>query len=763
MSVQKTSVYKFIGKSLPRSDGLEKVTGQALYLNDIVLPGMLYGKILRSPIAHGKIVKIDTSRVKNLSEVKAVITAEDLPDARFGSYMQDATVLARGKVRYIGEPVAAVAAIDEDTALKAIELIDVEYEELEPVFDPEYAINPDAPIVHEDVKSYVKGYTTGQFGNVCTHITMREGDVEESFKKSDYVFEDTFTTPMQHQTQLEPCGAIASFDCSGNLTLWTPSQGVHMTQILMSQALKIPMNKIRVISPTVGGGFGGRVEIKAAQPVAAALAQKAKKPVKLVFSRKEDFISNGPRHAAKIIMKTGLSKDGRILARQARVVIDSGAYADHGPGVIDFALKFINGPYKIPAFDYEGYCVYTNNIFGGGYRGFGNPQSTFARESHMDMLAQRLGIDPIDFRMRNFMEDGDTFIGDRKVPRVTIKETLQRAAKEMNYGEKRKNGHGIGVSCFIYNTDAATSSALVIINNDGTILLSTSANEIGQGSATVLRQIAAEELGVPIEKIGLAHADTHQTTFSWSAGGSRMTRTSGIAILRAAADAKRQIIEVAAKMLDVKPDELVYESEKVLRKDDSDVFLTLEQIGPAANWEIGGPIIGKGAHIAPKFKVDEEKIKGLTIFNNNGFIFGTHIVEVEVDEEMGKIKVINAAAAHDVGQAINPILLEGQIEGGLMQGLGYSLTEDLVSKDGIILNPSFLDYKIPTAADIPNIKSIIIEEHDPDGPFGAKGVAETSMTATAAAIANAVYDAIGIRVKDLPLGMEKVWEAIRDK
>jgi CO/xanthine dehydrogenase Mo-binding subunit len=762
MSAERIDKYKIIGESIPRLDAREKVTGSALYLNDIVLPNMLYGKVLRSPIPHGRILKIDTSRAEKLPGVRAVITSADLPDARFGSYIQSIPVLAREKVRFIGEPVAAVAAVDEETALEALELIDVEYEELVPIFDTDFAMSPEAPIIHEDFKSYIKAVEAVHFGNVCTYITMEEGNVQENFNKSDYIFEDVFTTPRQHQTPLETCGAIASFDDSGNLTLWTPTQGAHVTQIHLNQGLLIPMNKIRVIATTVGGGFGSRVEAKA-QPVAAALAQKARKPVKLLFTRKEEFVTNTPRHPSKTVIKTGLSKDGKILARQLKMVIDSGAYADHGPGVINFALVFANGPYRTPAYKLEGYAVNTNNITCGAFRGFGNPQATFARESHMDMIAERLGLNPIEFRLKNVVENGDIFIGKTKMPSVGIRETLEKASKEANWGKKRKKGRGIGVSCFSHCSGMFASTATVSINQDGTVMLATAANEIGQGSSTILRQIASEELNIPLKKIGLAHADTNQNTYSWGAGGSRTTRTTGNAVRLAAADAKRKLFDLASKVLETNPDELVFDGEKFSIKEKPYQALTLDQIGAISNWVMNGPIVGNGVSFVDPFEYDKEKLVGLTCVSISGIVFGTHIVEVEVDEDTGKVEVINAVAAHDVGKAINPMLVEGQIEGGISQGLGYGLFEDLVCKNGVVLNDSFLDYKIATAVDMPNTKVIIVEENDPEGPFGAKGVGEAPMIATAAAVANAVNNAVGARVTDLPLNMERVWEAINKK
>jgi CO/xanthine dehydrogenase Mo-binding subunit len=750
-----------VGKRINRVDGVEKALGKAVYIDDMVVPGMLYGKMLRSPIAHGLIKKIDISRALKLTGVKAVITSADLPDAKHGAFIKDTPILARNKVRYIGEPVAAVAAIDEEIAQEALNLINVEYEVLTPVFDVDTALSPDAPLIHEELESYPAVFAAIRGGNVCSRTIFEEGDLTEAFKNSDFIFEDSFTTPMQHQTHLEPNGAIASIDGSGKVTVWTSTQTAHLNQIRIHEVLLIPMNKIRVIGAKIGGGFGAKIE-PTVQPIAVALAQKARKPVKVTLTRYEEMATARPRHGSKATIKTGVTKDGKILAREVKLVYDSGAYADDGPGIAGFGGMMSLGPYKIPNYKIDSCCVYTNKLACGAFRGFGNPQSAFATESHMDIIAERLGLDPLEFRLKNALENGDLSVGGIKMPSVGIKECLEKAAKEAEWGKPRQKGRGLGIACMQHISGVLSTSAIVRINEDGTVLVSTGVIDIGQGSDTVLLQIASEELGISVEKISIVSADTDGTPYNWAVSASRATYINGNAVRQAAADAKKQILELAAKFLETTSEKLEITADVIRTQDNPERFLNVRDIGAISHWVAHGPIIGKSSIMVEGHQYDKEKTKGFPFGTMAGFIFGAHIVEVEVDEATGKVQVINVAAAHDVGKAVNPLNVEGQIQGGFIQGLGYALYEELICRNGKILNANLLDYKIPTSTDIPHMTPIIVEERDPSGPFGAKGVGEPGLVATAPAVANALNNAIGVRVKDLPITMEKVWDALKN-
>ena len=760
-AVETGALFSVVGKRVPRVDGPEKATGQAIYVDDISFPHMLCGKVLRSPLAHARIKNIDVSRALRLPGVKVAISAQDLPDTRHGPFIYDTPVLARGKVLYVGDSVAAVAAVDEDTALEALSLIDVEYEELPPIFDTDFAMSPEAPLVHENQEAYVKTFQPIQKGNICSQTIFIEGDVEAAFHQSDYVYEDSFTTQMVQQTPIETNGTVANYDISGCLTIWTSTQAPHLMQIRISDGLLIPINKIRVVGLRTGGGFGGKVEPKT-QIIAAALAQRAGKPVKLVLTRKEEFTATSPRHSSKVTVKTGVSREGKILARTVKAVFDTGAYADDGPGITGFGGMMSLGPYKIPSYRIDGYCVYTNKMGAGAFRGFGNPQTAFATESHMDMVAERIGMDPVEFRLKNVLQNHDLSVGGIPMPSVGVKECLEKTAKAAGWGKSLGKNRGMGVACLQHISGVLSSSAIVRIHGDGTATVFTGAIDIGQGSDTVLSQIAAEELGLPLESVGIVAADTASSPYNWAVTASRITRTNGNAVRLAAADAKRQILELAARFLEVTAEELEIIDGQISVKGSPERAMKMHDIGGISHWATRGPIIGSASVMVEGHKYDPEKVMGFPFGTMAGFVFGSHIVELEVDEATGRVQVVNAVAAHDVGKAVNPTGVEGQIQGGLVQGLGYALFEEIVyDEKGKVINDTMLDYKIPTALDAPHITSIIVEETDPGGPFGAKGVGEPTLVGTAPAIANAVKRATGIRIKDLPISMEKLWRELK--
>jgi len=755
--------HSVVGKSVPKIDALEKALGKAIYINDITFPGILHGKILRSPFPHARITRIDGSEARKIPGVKVVITADDLPDGRYGPFIKDEPVLARDKVRYIGEPVAAVAATSCDAAEEALSRIDVEYEELPAVFDPQEAMKPDAPIIHEDLKNYVCVFPAFQEGNVCSKTIFTEGDIEKGFSEADVVVEETFKTHMHHQAYIEPSGAIAVMNPSGKFTVWSSSQGVFITQARISESLKIPMSKIRIIAPRVGGGFGGKIEAHV-QPICVALAQRTDKPVKIILTREEEFSATRPRHPAVMTCKLGVKKDGTIVAKEMINIFDSGGYSCDGPGVTGFGSLMARGPYRIPNLKIEGHCVYTNKVKTGAFRGFGNPQTGFASESMMDIAARAIGMDPLDFRLKNALDPGDRSLGGQVLKSVGIKECLTKAADAVDWkGTKRKKHRGLGIASVNHISGLLTVSAFVRINEDGTVSIQVGTIDVGQGVDTILCQICAEELGVPMEDISICTGDTDATPYSWATSASRLTFTAGNAVKRAAHDARDQLITLAAEQLGVNKETLQISEKKISAGGDPQKALTFQQLGAISCWVKGGPIIGKESFMVEEPAFDRSGFQGFPFGTMTAYIFAAQTAEVEVDVETGEVSLIGGSAAHDVGHAINPQNVEGQIEGGYVQGLGYALIEETVFDGGKVINPSFADYKILPAVDVPDLKSIIVEAYDETGPFGAKGVGEPSLVGVAPAVANAVFDAIGVRITELPITPEKILEKLQSK
>ena len=758
--------YKLVGNRVVKVDAREKALGSALYIDDILLPGMLYGKILRSPYAHARIVHIDISKALKAPGVKAVVTAKDLPGkggGLVGPFIKDEPIFAVDKVRYVGEPVAAVAATDLAAADAAASLIHVEYEELPALFDPVEAMREGAPLIHDNVKGYFAVFDARRGGNVCSHTTFFEGDVERGFQESHVIVEETLRTPMQYQAYIEPIGAIAQFDGAGRVTVWSNTQGIFVTQDRICESLKIPMSKIRVIAPKIGGGFGGKIETTV-QPHCVALAQKTGgRPVKIVLPREEDISNTRPRHPAIMSWKMGLKKDGTILASQMSAIFDSGAYADDGPGVVAVGAITARGPYRIRNIRMDSYCVYTNKVKTGAMRGFGNTQTTYSRECMLDIAARAVGMDPLELRMKNAIEPGDKSVGGQTLHSVGFKESLTAASEGLGWNRPKETKYrGRGMAGINHISGLLTVGSVVRLNEDGTFTIQCGAMDIGQGSDTVLVQIVAEEMGVPMDDVRLASGDTDATPYTWATTANRITYTGGNSVLLAARDVKRQMRDLAAQMLDT--ENLETKDKKIFAKGNPDKALTYHDLGKVSVWVKGGPLIGKSNFMVEEPTLDPRCAIGHPFGTPfSAWIFGTQAAEVEVDPDTGEVRVLKLVAAHDVGQAINVDGVEGQIEGGVVQGLGYGLCEAVLFDKGRITNPNLTDYKIPPAADVPEITPIIIETHDQTGPFGAKGIGEAALMGAAPAVANAIFDAIGVRVTELPMTAEKVLKAIQEK
>lgn len=757
-----------VGHETLRKDGYEKVTGKAVYGDDIILPGMLYGAILYSSYAHAEILSIDVSAARALPGVCVVVTGKDYPN-RYGSVVVDRPFFAVDKVRHKGEPVAAVAAVDKETAEAATKLIKVEYRPLKAVQDPIEAFNSREVLIHENLADYKQSKSSpGIPGtNVCCHYKLRKGDVEKGFAEADLVLEATYHTPMIQHGAIETHMAIAQMEhYTGKLTVWTSSVSAFNARRELSEALNIPMGRIRVILPWIGGSFGSKMYIKA-EVYAVALALKTDAPVKMVMDRCEEYgmAVKGPTVS---VYKTGVKKDGTITARQVITYWDTGAYADCGPSVCMAGGHASPGPYNIPNSSVDGYVVYTNKNISCAFRGYGVQETAFAYETHTDDVAKALGMDPLEFRLKNLLREGDRGSTGQIIDSGGIMECTQRAAQAIDWNAKRKPFHGKGIASIQKGAAGpSTASALIKMNEDATtyqLLMSTV--EQGQGSNTAMCMMAAEELGIDVDNIDVSAPDTDYSPFDPSTTGSKAIFCMGNAIRRAAQDLKRKARQRGAEyfrapledvMLDLMP-----AGGRLWPRGQENKAISLRALmvkqcgGRSAN------IIGEG--VFTTYTLPEDPATGQTERKAPFWMFGAQAAEVEVDPETGKITILKLTAAHDVGKAINPLGCNQQIEGALIQGLSGAMLESVnVDRDGLTVNPNLIDYKMVTSMDVPPVKTELVETPHPDGPFGAKGVGEPALAPVAPAIANAVSDAIGIRIRSLPLTPETVLAAIKAK
>ena len=754
-----------IGASVPRIDALEKVTGRAVYGPDLKLPKMLYAKILRSPLPHARILHIDTSRAERLPGVKAVVTGKDLM-IRYGVVIQDQSPYSFDKARYVGDPVAGVAAADLETAAEALQLIKVDYEELPPIFDPLKAMEPDSPLVHEDLRSYwhVPIFFPVPGTNIANHFKIRKGDVEDGFRQSDFITENTFTTPMIQHCHLEPHVSIAKFEPTGQVTIWSSTQHPYTVRRETARFLNLPINRVRVIVTCLGGGFGGKVLLKV-EPLGLVLAMKVKdfRPVKILLTREEEFYASVVGHPTITTIRAGVRKDGTLMALKTKMIFDTGAYADAGPVATRSSGMAITGPYRILNVWSDSYCVYTNKPIAGAFRGFGVPQLMWAVDSTMDILAEGIRMDPVEFRLKNALEEGDISATGQVLHSVGIKECIRRAAEAIEWSRKPKKYRGKGIGTLYKMTQTpSSSSAFVKMSEDGSVEVLTSTVELGQGSNTILGQIAAEELGVELKNVKIVSPDTDVTPFDHGTASSRSTFHMGNAVKQAAADAKRQLFEVAAEQLEARPQDLESREGYIYVKGSAGRGTPISAIRMGITYGKGKPIIGRGTFSVPEATpLDQETGQGA--FPSIFWLYGAQAAEVEVDPDTGKVEVLKVAAAHDLGRVINPLNCEQQVEGAVVTGVGTALLEELILREGKPVNTDFRDYRIPTSLDAPEVTSIFVEAAHKEGPHGAKGVGEPALAPTAPAIGNAVYDAIGVRIKDLPITPEKILKALRDK
>lgn len=769
-AVAESPIGDVVGRSVPRIESREKVVGKAIYTDDLKRPEMLHAAILGSPHAHARIRSYDLEAAKKLPGVLAVVTGEDLPTHGCGTFLMDHGSLAYGKVRYVGEPVAAVAAVDPYVARRALNAIEIEYEELEPVFDPVAALAPDAPIIHEDRDTYHSLYQLPDVSNGINYCSFKEGDPEGAWSQCDVIVEGEYQVPSQYHMCLEPVASLAEVDESGRISIWTSTQGIFSVQHGVARELGLPMSKVRVIAPRVGGGFGAKGDVTN-QVIAALLAQLTRRPVKCTFHRDEDMTTGTRRHSGLIRMKTGARKDGTLVARIVEIILDGGAYADESPAVLGYAAFFARGPYRIPHTDVQAWVAYTNTMRSGAFRGFGNPQISFASESQIDELAIRLDRDPIDFRIQNAVESGDPWIGGQAVEVGSLRACLERLQAASDWAQRRQTPstragrrRGVGVAASAHVCSFLGAGATVRLNEDGTITVVTGAQDIGQGSDTVLKQIAAGSLGVPLDAVNYVSSDTDTAPYNFKTAGSRVTYTVGAAVRQACERVKEKIFAHAAEMLECAEEDLeLLPGGFTGIKGVAEAQLPFAAVAGHALYEAGGPISGSHDWIFPGQRFDPKRsvIDGYHMTESAGiFTFAAQLVDLEVDEATGQIEVLEVFSAHDVGRAINPQLIEGQIQGGVAQGLGYALTEELVFENGRVTNASMMDYKVPGMADLPyKIHPILLEFPEPSGPFGAKGVAEICLVGAAGALTNAVHHAVGVRLERIPATPERVLAA----
>lgn len=799
--------FSVIGKSIAMVDAAGKTTGAGKYTDDFSLPGMLVGKILHSPYPHARIKRIDTSRAKALNGVVAVVTGADAPNP-YGILPvgHDETALAVEKVRYVGDQVACVAAISEQTAEEALELIDVEYDPLPAYFDPEQSMRAETDLIHENRPHNIeKDYH---------HVF---GDPEKGFAEADYVHEARYIANEVTHAAMEPHCTLANFELDphtgqlGRLTVWSSTQVPYYLQHKLSLVLEMSMSQIRVIKPLVGGGFGGKSEIIPLEIIAAVAARAAKAPVKITYTREEVFWAHRGRPRTIIDLKTGVMNDGRITSVACKVIQDGGAYCSYGVVSILYSGALLGALYDIPNIRYDGYRVLTNKPACGAMRGHGTVNVRFAFESQMDEICSKLGLDPAAVRRVNLLKPPTITVNGLRVLSYGLPECIDQVIARSGWEDRKgklPKGRGLGVACSHYVSGAANSiirsdmphsTVNIKIDRDGGVVVYTGASEIGQGSDTMTAQVVAEVLGCDLSRVRVIAADTDLTPIDLGSYSSRVTFMSGNAALRAAEDVKKNIVSAAAKRMNCNPEDVIMRNDTVWKRSattsDRDptlsdkpeevasghvdgqilrgsVLQTSKEKGPKDRMsfeeavvsaiDFHGALTGTGSY-APPVEARGGKHKGGGVGPSPAYSYSAQVVEVSVDEDTGEVTVHKIWAAHDCGRALNPVAVEGQVIGSVWMGLGQALEEEMVWKDGLLMNPGMLEYRSPSATESPDIECIIVESIDPEGPFGAKEAGEGSLAATIPAISNAIYDAVGVRLREAPFTPERILSALRAK
>lgn len=768
-----------IGKSVLRTDGLDKVTGSAVFVDDIQFgPNLLHSRLVRSLYSHALIKNIYIKEALELPGVRTIVTGKDLT-ARLGLYLIDRPIFATDRVRYYGEPVAGVVAISEEIAVKAAKLIKIDYEVLPAVYDPVEAVQPDAPLLHPDLADYtVANFIFPEPGtNISEHFKIRKGDVDSVWEQCAAISEGTFRLPPIEHVPIETHTSIALSEKSGQVTLWASSQSPFAMRDMIAQGLDIPHNKLRVIAPLVGGGFGGKAGVTM-EACAVVMAQAVVgRPVKLRLTREEEFVGTSVRQSLVSNIKVGCDKEGVLLAMELTYYFGGGAYNDYGVNIARAAGYSCTGPYDVPHVKADSYCVYTNHPVGSAMRGFGMPEIHWGLEQIMDRLAEEVKLDPVDFRRINCVRTDDEIVTGMKMTPIDLIACIEKATKAIKWGVKekptapnKKRGKGIAI---MWKAPAMPpnpgSAAVVRFNEDASINVEVGGQEIGQGAFTVAAQIAADVLGISYNSVTVSTPiDTKYSPYEWQTVASRLTWSMGNAVKAAAEDARTQILDTVAAHWDEEPEDLTIKDGLVISYK-SEREQPLEKMViyglPNENFEgwKGGPVIGRG-HFMPNYvtNLDPETGQGTRAVVH--YTVGAQAVDLEVDLDTGQLEILNIASVYDVGRAINPDLILTQIEGGAVHGMSSAYEALKFNEDGQVLNPSFVDYRIATIADIPGkIHGDFVETPIDDGPWGARGVGEHVMVQTAPAIANALYDAVGIRFSDLPLSADKIFLALEDQ
>ncbi len=755
MATRTADELRVVGRRMPKLDAPQKVAGLTTYADDMHMSGLLVGAILRSPYPHARILAIDTSQAEALAGVKAVIHAGNVQQRPYG-YNHDNIPLKLGKVRFIGDEVAAVAAIDEDTARRALALIRVEYEELPAVFDSFEALEPSSAPIHEELENVE--------GNVSMRWDFEHGDVDAAAEQAAVIVEGMYSAPQAAPVPIETHVIIAAFDPAGHLTVWTPVHMAFMYRKELADCLGLDWREITVIQPPVGGSFGGKIDIDPHDFITVMLARTARRPVKLVMSREEEFIGTRTRQPIHFKLRTGADAEGNILFRDAEVVSDNGAYNGWGSHAMLVAMQTITSMYRVPASRVRCAVAYTNKNYGGSVRGFGNPQATFAIEQQMEEIADALGLDPMDIRLRHANQSGDVTPQGMQITSCGLEQCLEIVREQSGWderrGKQRQRHRGLGAAAFIhvgggariYGSDGC--GAMVKIDDSGQVTLITGASELGQGSETALAMIVAEEIGMPLDSVQVINSNTDVKPWDVGVHASRTTFVAGNAARLAAARAREQILESAAEMLGVPAPALSIRDGVVEASGDPDRRMDVGRVMRRRLLREQGSVIMASAFYDPPTEMQQDHYGNVSA----AYGFGAHVAEVEVDPGTGMVRLLNLWTAHDVGRAINPMSVEGQIEGGAAMGIGLALSEEIVIFDGQIVAPNLHDYGLPTALDVPRIVVNLVETIDPLGPFGAKGVGEAGIVPPAAAIANAIADATGIRPRAYPMRPWKVKE-----
>lgn len=753
--------YSVLGTNIPRMGGVERVTGAGIFGIDLSLPNALSGGILRSQYAHARIVSIDTSEAKVLPGVYAVVTAADAPDVKYGRSTMDRYILAKGKVRYMGDPVAAVAAESHAIVKQALKKIKVVYEPLPVVIDPEETMKPSAPTLHEDVPLPANLPKDAKVKNVCNYVAVHVGDPDKAMAEADLVVEETYETKMIHPQYLEPRIAAARLEEDGRLTVWVNAQAPFPIRAEVAKTLGLSLNKVRVLVTDIGGGFGGKgsgiTSGAAIEPICALLAIKAKRPVMIVLDKAEETISTTIRSGAKMWIQTGVKKDGTLVARKGRVIYDAGGYSGFGAQAGGRATRMLGGWYLVPNVHIDGYVVYTNKQVCGPVRGPGGPQAAFAVESHMDSIADKLGMDPVEFRLKNVPKDGDKIVGVPKLRDVSLGETIRIAAEKIGWGKvKLEKNQGIGLATGSWIEGAGPGGgAIVKVNEDGSATVLIGKVDMGTAPRFGIPMIVAEELGISTDDVAVMNVDTDAAP--WDAGtvGSRSMLVSGNAVRLASIDARDQLLRMAARQLEARPEDLEIKDKQIGVKGSPAKTVSLASVATAAHTEIG-EVIGRGYFDSVASQAEETK-------RGSSQPFTTHGALIEVDPNTGKIKILKYIAVHDVGFVVHPKAVDGQIEGATAMSLGQALCEEVVfDEQGKTLNPTFVDYLMPTINMLPRIESVIVEGYPGAGPYGTKGAGEIGSVPPMATIANAIYNATGVRIRKLPLSPENVLRALKE-